>query len=224
MTSNAGTHNDAITVAFHNRYYENPYQTWSNTFWMGCQILKCPLDLWVYQEIIFETKPDLIIETGTFEGGSAMYLASMFDALARVAPEDQCPRRVLSIDIEKRERPTHVRVRYHTGSSVTTDTKAIVDQAIAEYGAQRIMVILDSDHTRDHVAKELDVYAPMVTPGCYLIVEDTNVNGHPTYPDFGPGPMEAVEAFLATSNQFEQDESREKYYMTFNPGGFLRRK
>ncbi|MCB9851792.1 MAG: class I SAM-dependent methyltransferase [Phycisphaerales bacterium] len=215
---------DAITNAFHTRYYDNPYQTWSNTFWMGCQILKCPLDLWVYQEIMFETKPDLIIETGTYKGGSAVFLASMFDAMARVAPEDRCPRRVLSIDIEEQDRPTHLRVRYHTGSSVADETLTLVKQIIAEYGAERIMVILDSDHTRDHVLKELDAYAPLVTPGCYMIVEDTNVNGHPAYEAFGPGPMEAVEAFLSKSDQFEQDRTREKYYMTFNPGGFLKRK
>ncbi len=86
------------------------------------------------------------------------------------------------------------------------------------------MVILDSDHSRDHVLRELELYSPLVTPGCYLVVEDTNVNGHPVSPEFGPGPMEAVEAFLETTNDFEVDRSREKLLLTFNPSGYLRRR
>ena len=85
------------------------------------------------------------------------------------------------------------------------------------------MVILDSDHTRDHVLRELELYAPLVTPGSYLVVEDTNINGHPVAPEFGPGPMEAVEAFLETTDEFEVDRAREKLMLTFNPSGYLRR-
>ena len=86
------------------------------------------------------------------------------------------------------------------------------------------MVILDSDHSRDHVFAELQAYASLVGPGDYLIVEDTNVNGHPVHPDFGPGPTEAVDDFLAENDSFFIDESREKYFMTFNPRGYLRRR
>ena len=86
------------------------------------------------------------------------------------------------------------------------------------------MVILDSKHTADHVRKELDAYAPLVSPGCYLIVQDGFVNGHPLEPDFGPGPYEAVQDFLAVDDRFEVDESRERMLFTFNPGGFLRRR
>ncbi len=85
------------------------------------------------------------------------------------------------------------------------------------------MIILDSDHSRENVTRELVAYSPLVTQGSYLIVEDTNVNGHPVLPDFGAGPMEAVEAFLAAHPTFEVDERREKFLMTFNPRGFLRR-
>ena len=85
------------------------------------------------------------------------------------------------------------------------------------------MVILDSDHRKDNVLAELRAYSPLVQPGDYLIVEDTNVNGHPLVPDFGPGPMEAVDEFLATDDSFEIDPAREKFYMTFNPRGYLRR-
>jgi cephalosporin hydroxylase len=86
-----------------------------------------------------------------------------------------------------------------------------------------VLVILDSDHTKDHVLAEMRAYGPLVTKGSYMIVEDTNINGHPVLPDFGPGPWEAVEEFLQGNDQFTVDRSREKLLMTFNPMGYLRR-
>ena len=86
--------------------------------------------------------------------------------------------------------------------------------------AARVMVI-HLDHTRDHVSRELKLDAPLVTPGCYLVVEDT-INLHPVAPEFGPGPMEAVEAFLETTESFEIDRSREKLLLSFNPSGYLK--
>ena len=85
------------------------------------------------------------------------------------------------------------------------------------------MVILDSDHNRDHVLKEMELYSPLVTRGSYLVVEDTNINGNPVLADFGPGPAEAVREFLQHHNEFEVDRNMEKFYMTFSPGGYLRR-
>jgi cephalosporin hydroxylase len=90
-------------------------------------------------------------------------------------------------------------------------------------GAGAVLVLLDSDHRRDHVLAELRAYAPMVTPGSYLVVEDSNINGHPVYEDFGPGPTEAVQDFLKERDDFEVDRSREKFLLSFNPGGWLRR-
>ena len=87
-----------------------------------------------------------------------------------------------------------------------------------------VIVILDSDHSYAHVLEELRLYAPLVTSGSYLVVEDTNVNGHPVDPDHGPGPMEAVLDFLRESDEFAVDESREKFLLTFNPHGFLRKR
>lgn len=88
------------------------------------------------------------------------------------------------------------------------------------------MVILDSDHRQDHVAKELELYASLVTPDQYLIVEDTNINGHPVFARHGPGPMEAIQAFMASPHgqEFQVDRTREKFLLTANPSGYLRRR
>ena len=87
------------------------------------------------------------------------------------------------------------------------------------------MVVLDSDHAKDHVLQELNLYSRLVTPGQYLICEDGNINGHPVWPDFGPGPTEALEEFLrGHAQEFEVDRSCEKFLLTFNPGGYLLRR
>ncbi len=89
--------------------------------------------------------------------------------------------------------------------------------------AETVLVVLDSDHSHDHVLAELRAYAPLVTPDSYLVVEDTNVNGHPVYEEFGPGPMEAVQDFLKENDTFAVDVTREKFLLTFNPGGWLKK-
>jgi cephalosporin hydroxylase len=129
--------------------------------------------------------------------------------------------RVITIDIDaKPGRPQHPRLSYVTGSSVD---KAVIAHVRAAVGAERTMVVLDSDHRAAHVYDEIIAYSPLVQPGDYLIVEDTNVNGHPVYPDFGPGPMEAVDRFLSESDEFAIDRRCERFLMTLNPKGYLRR-
>jgi len=205
---------DATVDEFHRLYYSRGESTWGNTFWFGARVLKCPLDLWVYQELIAELRPELIIETGTYAGGSALFLASICDLISRGE--------VITIDVrDEPGRPVHPRITYLTGSSVSGPIVAEVGRRAGERSP--VLVILDSDHSRDHVRKELEAYAPFVTRGSYIVVEDTNVNGHPVYPDFGPGPMEAVDAFLASYPEFQIDAAREKFLLTFNPRGFLRR-
>jgi cephalosporin hydroxylase len=205
----------AVTDAFHHLYYDSADTTWKRTSWLGHTVQKCPLDLWVYQEILVETRPDLIIESGTYRGGSALFLASVCDDIGHG--------RVTTIDlIERPGRPRHRRITYVQGSS--TDAAVLERVHRRARRAKRVMVILDSDHSRDHVLRELELYAPLVTPGCYLVVEDTNVNGHPVLPSHGPGPMEAVAEFLRHSDGFEVDRSRERLLLTFNPSGYLRRR
>ncbi len=202
-----------VTDAFHRLYYDSA--VWKDTYWLGTRAQKCPLDLWIYQEILQETKPDLILETGTAHGGSALYLASVCELLGRGE--------LVTVDISPIEgRPKHYRITYLTGSSIAGDVVAEVERHVAMH--ERVLVILDSDHSRDHVLDELRTYGPWVSPGSYLIVEDTNVNGHPVLPEHGPGPMEALEEFLAESEDFEIDAAREKFFFTYNPRGYLRKR
>jgi cephalosporin hydroxylase len=199
---------------FHRLYYESSWQTWKNTRWLSVNALKTPLDLWVYQELIVALRPQLVIETGTAAGGSALFLATVCDAI-------DCGE-IVSIDSEQRPgRPSHARVTYLTGSSVAPEMLASVAERIR--GKAPIMVILDSDHSRDHVLAELREYADFVTPGSYLVVEDTNLSGHPVVRSFGPGPMEAIDDFLRERTDFAPDAEQEKFFLSFNPGGYLRR-
>jgi cephalosporin hydroxylase len=206
----------SVVDGFHRLYYETGEAggTWKDTRFLGVPTWKCPLDLWVYQELLNELSPDLIVETGTAHGGSALYLATLCEAGGRGE--------VVSVDIgEWPNRPSHPRLTYLTASS--TDPAAVRRIAERARGVETVLVVLDSDHRRDHVLAELRAYAPLVTPGSYLVVEDTNVNGHPVFVEFGPGPMEAVEDFLKEHDEFAVDLTREKFFLTFSPRGWLRK-
>lgn len=191
-------------------------RTWRNTHWLGIPLLKCPLDLWVYQELIAAHRPDLIVETGTNRGGSALYMATICDLVG-------CGE-VITVDIAAvtPQPPAHARITYVTASSTARETLELVRRRAA--GLKSVWVILDSDHSAAHVRAELEHYADLVTPGGYLVVEDTNVNGHPAAPEHGPGPTEAVQDWLATDPPFDRDPSCERFLVTLNPGGFFRRR
>ena len=186
---------------------------WTDATWLGAQALKNPLDLWVYQEIMVETRPELVVETGTYRGGSAFFLASMCDLLG--AGE------VVSIDVEpvRDDYPVHPRITYLGGRS-STDPDVVADVR-ARAAGKRTLVVLDSDHSQAHVEDELAAFAPIVPVGCYVIVEDSNIGQ--IRKDLLPGPLEAVEAFLSETDEFEIDRTREKFLITFNPSGYLRR-
>ncbi|MCL6591666.1 MAG: cephalosporin hydroxylase family protein [Firmicutes bacterium] len=201
-----------IADQFHQMYYNS--HVWLNTYWLGIPVQKCPLDLWIYQEIIFESRPDVIIEAGTMNGGGTLYLATLCELVQKG--------RVISIDIAPQPGlPKHHRIGYLTGSSISGDIYHKVRGMI--HPGEQVMVILDSGHHFEHVLTEMRLYSGLVTPGQYLVVEDTNINGHPVLPEFGPGPMEALQHFLAENNQFMVDKSREKFFVTFFPNGFLKR-
>jgi cephalosporin hydroxylase len=129
---------------------------------------------------------------------------------------------VVSIDIRHSPTlPKHPRLSYLTGSSVSAEVVASVKARAKD--AKQVLVILDSDHTMPHVLAELRAYAPLVRIGGYLIVEDTIVNGHPLRADFGPGPMEALEQFLEEQTGWTIDRSKEKFLLSFNRNGYLKR-
>ena len=195
----------------HEVFYES--DAWTKATWLGTQALKNPLDLWVYQEVMVETQPELIVETGTYRGGSALFLASVCDLVGRGE--------VVSIDVEpaRDDYPVHPRITYLAGRS-STDPGVVAE--VAERAAGRpILVVLDSDHSQGHVEAELAAYAPLVPVGCYLIVEDSNIGL--IREDLMPGPLQAVESFLSRRDDFEIDREREKFLITFNPSGYLRR-
>jgi cephalosporin hydroxylase len=203
-----------VVRRFHRIYFGAGRRTWTNTRWRGVNVFKCPLDLWVYQEILHEVRPDLIVEAGTKHGGSAYYLASICDLLDHGA--------IVTIDVEALpDRPTHPRITYLTGSSTDPGVVGQVDERIAD--GSKVMVILDSDHSREHVIAELDAWHSRVSVGSYLVVEDTNVNGHPVGERDRPGPWEAVAEWLPSHPDFRSDPAREKFFLTFNPRGYLKR-
>ncbi|MFM8312286.1 MAG: CmcI family methyltransferase [Ilumatobacteraceae bacterium] len=205
--------NQWLIDRFHKLYYDYGAQTWRDTWWLGIRTLKCPLDLWLYQELLQQVRPDVVIECGTKYGGSAFYLASILDLIGHGS--------VVTIDItEQPGRPEHPRIEYITSSSVDA---SLVEQLAARCSGLTTLVILDSDHSRDHVLAELQAYAPLVSVGSYLIVEDTNIHGHPVLPDHPPGPAEAVEAFLPGRDDYVVAPIGEKFFLTFNPGGVLQR-
>jgi cephalosporin hydroxylase len=189
------------------------------TKWLGIPTLENPCDMWAIQEIITDTKPDFVVETGTYKGGGALFYASI---LSQVNERG----RVITVDIKPqfeeaaKLRLFQDRVECIEGSSVSDD---VISRIQARINGARVMVTLDSDHHMSHVLNELRLYAKLVTPGCYLIVQDTSHNGHPLKTAYGKGPMEALEEFLKENKDFERDPSREKFLLTFHPGGYLKR-
>ena len=195
---------------------------WDSLWFQNVRIIKNPLDLWMLQQIAYEIRPDFVIETGTWYGGSALYWAHTLNGMGLENA------RVLTVDIQDltgqgaSSNPLWKKyVEFSLGSS--TDP-AIVSKFAQRVKGSRTIVNLDSDHSMHHVLDELRAYAPMVSPGSYIAVEDTHLDGVPTHPEQGPGPMAAVLQFLAENHEFEQDFSREAMVMTSYPGGWLRRK
>jgi len=208
-----------IIDLFHLLYTKKSKQTMDNTYWMGVRSMKVPLDLWIFQEIIYETKPDIIIETGTNEGGTSLYLANICDILKNGE--------IITIDIAStKNQPSHTRIHYLQGDTTSHDTiqkiKKLMDE-INQKQKRKVMVILDDAHDEKHVLKEMESYGKFVTVGQYLVVEDTSMGGHPAFPELGPGPLEAVTKYFNTHNDFEVDLSREKFLFTINPNGYLKK-
>mgnify|MGYP001613580030 CR=1 FL=1 len=197
---------DDIREAFFRLYYASGVIV--NTTYRGIDTLKCQLDLWLYQEMIHELKPDVIIETGSYKGGSAHFMA---DQLALNGSGH-----IFSVDIEWRERPEHPRISFLTGRSTDETIFEQIKRHIDP--SDKVMVVLDGDHTCDYVLSEMLMYAPLVSSGHYLVVEDTVIWGQ------DGGPRAALAEFIKDNKDFEVDVSKHKFQITFMPYGFLRRK
>jgi cephalosporin hydroxylase len=171
------------------------YETgvWKQLQYRGVRTLKLPLDVWNYQELMFENDVHWVLETGTRHGGSALYFA---DLLASGAREGK----VISVDVTHEDLhpgvASHPRIQLLLGDSAAPATVESIRRLIPSGRAHGVLLILDSDHAAPHVLRELNALVPLLRPGDYLVVEDTIVNGHPVRPEFGPGPLEALEIYL----------------------------
>ncbi len=210
--------------------HADKYKYTYNYSWMGRPIIKFPSDIVATQQIVWDVKPDLIIETGIAHGGSLILSASLLELIGGQG-------RVLGIDIDIREHnrkeieahPMMKRIDMIEGSSVADDVMARVRAAAAK--AKCVMVFLDSLHTHDHVLKELELYAPLVSSGSYLVLPDTFIEyfpkgyyAHNRPWDVGNNPMTALRAFLEKNKDFEIDrELCDKLMITEAFDGYLRR-
>lgn len=215
-----------------------------NFSWLGRPVIQYPQDVVAMQELIWATRPDLIVETGIAHGGSLIFSASMLaqldlcdaiDAGETIDPRTS-RRRVIGVDIDIREHnrraieahPMASRIQMIQGSSI--DPAIVRQVADIASGYRRVLVCLDSNHTHEHVLAELQAYAPLVTDGSYCVVFDTIVEDLPaaTFPDRpwgrGDNPKTAVRAYLEAHPEFEIDRAIEnKILVTVAPDGFLRR-
>ena len=186
--------------------------------WMGIPVRKSIFDLWVYQEILFENKPDLIIEIGSLYGGSTLYLAQLLEMIGNG--------NVISIDLNHE----NFQAQHHRIETIEGDCseESVIKQIKSKIQNKTVMVVHDGDHSEESVIRDLSLYAPFVTKGQYLIVEDG------IYDLFNPkkvsikpnqrGPLKAIRKFIAGhSNEFIVDKEREKFNLTTNPWGYLRK-
>ena len=211
-----------------------------NWRWCGLPIIQLPPDVLVTQEIVWEVRPDVIVETGVARGGSLTFSASLLAMLDAAEATGRTPattpRRVIGIDIEIRphnrqaieSHPFAKMIQLVEGSSVAPEIVAEVRGRVRP--GERVLVMLDSNHTHDHVLGELEAYAGLVTPGSYCVVQDTGIEftAPGAFPDRswgrGNSPLSAIAAWLPGHPEFVVDSSIDhKLQISSSPGGYLRR-
>ena len=198
-----------------------------NFSWMGRPVIQLPEDLLRVQELIYKVRPDVIVETGIAHGGSSIFFASLFEILGHG--------RLISIDIEIRphnrsaieSHPLKRRITLIERSSIAPKTLEEVRGLISPN--EKVMIILDSNHTKDHVRQELELYGPLATSGSYVIVEDGIMEELSDVPGGSTewtrdNPKVAVQEFLASHPEFELDPERNRVGTTYWPDGYLRKK
>ena len=191
-----------------------------DTSWLGVPLTQNPCDMWAMQEIFYEVKPDFIIETGTYKGGSTIFFASIIQNINKNG-------KVITVDILDYRKPIsnrklfQDRVEFILGDSVS---KEVIDKIAERIGnSSKVVVTLDSDHSKNHVLKELELYSQFVPLNSYIIVQDTHHDGWGFRKGFKEGPMSAVKEFLQTNKNFMVDRKWEKFLLTWHPSGYLKR-
>lgn len=229
VVSNA-TNEELLNAASAFNLESNKAQYSYNFSWMGRPIIQYPQDMLAMQEIIWNLQPDLIIETGIAHGGSLIYYASLLELIGKGE--------VLGIDIDIREHnkiaieshSMYKRIKMIQGSSIDPDIVKRVKQFTE--GKETVLVVLDSNHTHEHVLHELQMYSPFVTLNSYVVVFDTIVEklpdnylpGHMRPWGIGDNPLTAVNSFLEVNDQFEIDKSiNNKLLISVAPDGYLKR-
>lgn len=220
--------NETLKALAHDFFNESARHKYSYHFsWMGRPIIQLPQDMMAMQELIWNIKPDLVVECGIAHGGSIIYYASLLEL--------QGHGEVLGIDRDIRphnrqaieSHPMFKRISMIEGSSVDL---GVVEQVRALAAGKKVILVLDSNHTHEHVLEELRLYAPLVSLGSYCVVMDTVVEDMPAdaFPDrpWGPGdnPKTAVWAYLEENGDFEIDrQMNDKLLISVAPDGYLRR-
>ena len=202
------------------------YKLTHDVTWMGIPIIQFPEDILMMQELIWKIRPDVIIECGVAHGGSMLFYASLFELMGEG--------RVIGIDVEIRPHnkiaiDNHImrhRVELIEGNSTSDEVVNIVKKMVAD--AKKVMVILDSNHSKKHVAKEIELYQELVTPGSYLVVMDgaqafmSDIpNGKTEWVE--DNPLKAIEEFIEINPLFKIDTHYNRLMVTSNPKGFLRK-
>jgi cephalosporin hydroxylase len=186
---------------------------WRHTSWLGEPTRTPPTDLLAYQEILSRVRPDWVVDIGVSDEGRAAFLASICELMGRG--------QVLSLRTPEVAEPApRPRLRVLAGSPLDPDVSR---QAHEVVGCGNAVVVLGACADRAVTARQFEAYADLVGVGSYVVVTDTIVNGRPVWPSFGPGPFEAVKQILNLHGEFVPDPDMEKYALSFNPGGYLRR-
>jgi cephalosporin hydroxylase len=213
-----------IRDAEYRDWYDRPISEWAlhhqaivlalRASWLGIPTLKNPLDAWVMQEILHEVRPDIVVEIGGGAGGSALFFCTVLEGMAHG--------RVVSIEADARHwKASHPRL---TLIEADCADRSVIKQVQELCAGKRTLIVHDADHTRSAVLRDLQAYSPLVSPGSYFVVEDGIVDVLDIPGFTGEGPLAAIRDFIRNHPEFEIDKSRERYLLTYNPSGYIRRR
>lgn len=184
--------------------------------WLGHPVWQNVTDAWLLQESLVDGDVDLVIECGTNRGGSSYFMGTIFDLLGRG--------QVITVDVEAIAEVEHPRVTYLVGDSTSEEVVSRVASAVEAASPEHVLVLLDSDHSKVHVERELERYAGFVGIGDYVAVQDGSIDQLWRWRSARPGPLRAIESFVARDDRFVVDEERSSRYLVgHSPKGWLRR-